>query len=36
MYHEGKSRKHKNKVLSLSPDSVASESIYKHFGGLID
>jgi hypothetical protein len=30
------SRTHKNKVLSLSPDNVASESIYKHFGGLID
>jgi hypothetical protein len=27
---------HKNKVLSLAPANVASESIYKHFGGLID
>ena len=30
------SRSHTNPVLSLSPDNVASESIYKHFGGLID
>jgi hypothetical protein len=27
---------HKNYVISLSPANVASESIYKHFGGLID
>ncbi len=30
------SRTHKNKVLSLSPANVASESIFRHFGGLID
>ena len=28
-------RKHKNSVLSLAPMNVASESIFKHFGGLL-
>jgi hypothetical protein len=30
------SRTHTNKVLSLSPDNVASESIFTSFGGLLD
>lgn len=29
-------RQHRMTLFSLSPENVASESIYKHFGGLID